>query len=146
MPANGLSTGIDSRLTFNDVTGVQRFMIIESVQAKEDATVGKQIAMDGTVRHPKFHEGWSGTFVLQRGDNSMDNYIALQEASYYLGVDQIPMTITQTITEVSGSISQYQYTNVVISLDDSGMWSGTDIVKQTVTFMASRKLELVNNA
>lgn len=146
MPANGLSTGIDSKLSFVDINGVQRFMIIESVVSKEDAAVGKQIAMDGTVRHPKFHQGWSGTFVLQRSDNSMDNYIALQEASYYQGVDQVPMTITQTITEVSGSISQYQFTNVVITLEDAGMYSGTDIVKQTVAFAASRKLEIVNNA
>jgi len=146
MPANGLSTGIDSKLSFVDINGVQRFLIIESINAKEDATTGKVIAMDGTVRHPKFHEGWSGSFMLQRSDNSMDNYIALQEASYYQGADQVPMTITQTITEVDGSISQYQYTNVVINLDDSGTWTGTDIVKQSVSFMASRKLELVNNA
>lgn len=143
MPANGLSTGIDSKLTFNDINGVQRYVTIESVTAKEDATTDKVVAMDGTVRHPKFHQGWSGNFVLQRSNNVMDNYIALQEASYYRGVDQLPMTITQTITEVDGSISQYQYTNVVIYLEDSGMWSGTEIVKQHVSFQASRKLELV---
>jgi hypothetical protein len=142
MPANGLSTGIDSKLTFNDINGVLRVITIESLTAKEDATIGKEIAMDGTVRHPKFHQGWSGSFVIQRSNNVMDNYIALQEASYYVGVDQLPMTITQTITEVNGSVSQYQYTNVVIALEDSGMWSGTDVVKQHVSFSASRKLEL----
>jgi hypothetical protein len=144
MPANGLSTGIDHKLTFRDINGVQQFVIIESFMAKEDASIGKEIAMDGLVRHPKFHQGWSGSFVLQRSNNVMDHYIALQEAAYYRGVDQIPMTITETITETDGSISQYQYTNVVINLEDAGNWSGNEIAKQRIAFNASRRLELVN--
>lgn len=139
MPANGLSTGIDHKLVFNDVNGVQNFMIIESFSAKEDATTNKEIAIDGNVRHPKFHQGWSGSFTLQRNNNNMDRYIALQEAAYYRGVDQVPMTISETITEVDGTVTKYQYTNVVIVLGDAGTWSGTDIVKQNVSFEASRK-------
>ncbi len=146
MPANGLSVGIDHKLTFNDISGVKNFVILESFTAKEDANVGKEIGMDGNVRHPKFHQGWSGSFTLQRSNNVMDQYIALQEASYYRGVDQIPMTITETITETDGSISQYQYTNVVIMLEDAGNWSGTEVAKQRVSFFASRREPRVNNA
>lgn len=142
MPLNGLTSGIDHKVTFTDINGVEQFAIVESFQSKEDATVGKLIAMDGTVRHPKFHQGWSGSFVLQRNSDFTDAYIASQEASYYLGLDQLPVTITETITENDGTVSQYQYTNVVLTLDDAGMYSGTDIVKQTVTFMASRKINL----
>ncbi len=142
MAANGLSTGIDHKLVFNDINGVENFVIIENFTSKEDAVVGKEIAMDGTVRHPKFHEGWSGSFTLQRTSNFADNYFALQEAAYYLGIDQLPMIITETITEPDGSINQYQYTNVVLALEDAGNWSGTEIVKQRISFMASRKLEL----
>jgi len=146
MPANGLSTGIDHKLTFNDINGVQHYAILESFTAKEDSPIGKEVAMDGNVRHPKFHQGWSGSFVLQRSNNVMDNYIAIQEASYYQGVDQLPMIITETIAEVDGSISQYQYTNVVINLEDAGNWSGTEIAKQRISFMASRRLEIINNS
>lgn len=143
MAANGLSTGIDHKLVFTDVNGNQQFVIIENFTSKEDAVMDKVIAMDGTVRHPKFHEGWSGSFTLQRSNNVMDNYIALQEASYYLGQDQLPMTITETISEPDGTTSQYQYTNTVIMLEDAGNWSGTEIVRQRISFMASRKIELV---
>ncbi len=143
MPLNGLTSGIDCKITFTDVNGVENFTIIESFNAKEDATVGKEIGMDGTVRHPKFHQGESGSFSFQRNDAFLDNYIAAQEASYYLGADQLPLTISQTITESDGSVSQYQYTNVVITLEDMGNYSGTEIVKQKVSFMASRKLRLV---
>jgi hypothetical protein len=143
MPANGLNTGIDHKIVFTDINGVRQFIIIENFTSKEDAVMDKVVAMDGNVRHPKFHEGWSGSFTLQRTNNVMDNYIALQEASYYLGTDQIPMTITETITEPDGSTNQYQYTNVVVALEDAGNWSGTEIVRQRVSFMASRKIELV---
>ena len=143
MPLNGLTSGIDHKLTFTDINGVQSFAILESFTSKEDATTDKVIAMDGTVRHPKFHQGWSGSFVLERNSNFMDNYIAAQEASYYEGLDQTPLTILETITENDGTVSQYQYTNVVIYLEDAGNYSGTEIVKQNATFMASRKLQLV---
>lgn len=142
MPANGLNTGIDHKIVFTDATGVQQFVILESFTAKEDATTDKVVAMDGTVRHPKFHQGWSGSFVLERSNNTLDRYLALQEASYYRGIDQVPMTITETITEVDGAVTKYQYTNVVIYLSDGGTWSGTEIIRQNVTFEASRKLLL----
>lgn len=142
MPLNGLTSGIDSKITFIDITGVLRFAILESFTAKEDATTGKEIAIDGSVRHPKFHQGWSGSFVLERGSNFMDAYIATQETNYNLGLDQIPVTITQTITETDGTVSQYQYINCVVTLENSGNYSGTEIAKQNCTFMASRKIEL----
>lgn len=142
MPLNGLSSGIDHKITFTDVNGVVNFAIIENFNSKEDATTDKVIAMDGTVRHPKFHQGWSGSFTLERNSDFMDAYIASQESSYYLGADQLPITITETIEENNGTISQWQYTNVVIYLEDAGNYSGTEIVKQRATFMASRKLNM----
>ncbi len=142
MAVDGLISGIDSKITFNDVNGVQKFVILENFTSKEDAVILKEISIDGVPRHPKLHQGWSGSFTLQRTNDVMDRYIALQEAAYYQGIDQVPMTITQTITEVNGSVSQYQYTGVVIALEDAGNYSGTEIVKQRVTFMARRK-ELV---
>jgi hypothetical protein len=142
MPANGLSTGIDHVLVFNDITGVRQFVILESFTAKEDATTDKKIAIDGTVRHPKFHVGWSGSFIIQRDNPVMDNYFAQQEASYYQGIDQLPMTITETITESNGNVSQFQYTNVVLVFDSAGMWSGTQTVDQSMSFLASRRNSL----
>jgi len=143
MPLNGLSSGIDSKVTFTDLNGVLNFSIIENFTAKEDATTDKVVAMDGTVRHPKFHQGWSGSFMLERNSNFMDNYIAAQEAAYYRGLDQINVTISQTITENNGTVSQYQYTECVLYLEDSGNYSGTEIVKQSVSFVSARKLQLV---
>lgn len=142
MPLNGLTSGIDHKITITDVNGVEQFSIIESFSSKEDATTDKIIAMDGTVRHPKFHQGWSGTFVLERNTPFTDAYFAAQEASYYLGADQIAATITETITENDGTVSQWQYTGCVLTLEDAGSYSGTEIVKQSVSFMGARKFQL----
>lgn len=142
MPLNGLTSGIQNKISFIDETGTLHFAILESFSAKEDATIPKYIGIDGTVRHKKFHQGWSGSFMLQREDNFLDAYIALQESEYYLGLDSSPVIITQTITENDGSINAYQYTSVVLLLESAGDYTGTDIVKESVSFVASRKLPL----
>ena len=142
MPANGLSTGIDIKISFSDADGVQQFAILESFSASENATATEKVAIDGTTRFPKFHLGWKGSFVYQRNSDVLDQYIALQEANYYLGVDQLPGTITQTITEANGSVSQYSYSNVVLILENGGTWTGTDIVTQNFSWQGSRKQQL----
>lgn len=142
MPLNGLTSGIDITLTFTDINGVQQFAIVESFTSKEDATVDKLVQINGQVRHPKFHQGWSGTFVVQRNSALIDAYIAAQEIRYYQGLDQLEITINQLITESNGTISQWQYRDVIITLEDAGMYSGTEIVKQTVSYMAATKVQL----
>ena len=142
MPANGLSTGIDTKIYFSDANGVQQFALLESFEASENADVIEKIQCDGVTKFPKFHKGWKGTFTFQRNSDVLDSYIAVQESVYYLGVDQLPGTITQTIIEVDGTVSQYSYSNAVLVLQDGGTWSGTDIVTQKFSFNASRKQKL----
>ncbi len=142
MPVNGLNSGLDVKITYSDANGVQQFAILQSFSASENANAPEKVSIDGTTRFPKFHMGWKGTFEYQRDSNVLDNYIANQESQYYLGVDQLPGTITQTITENNGTVSQYSYSNVVLILENGGTWSGTDIVMQSFSFLASRKQQL----
>lgn len=142
MPVDGLDSGIQHKVSWIDSTGILRFQLIESFQSKEDATTNKHVQMNGEVRHPKFHMGWSGSFVLERSGDFMDSYIAAQEADYLRGIDQRPVTITETITEVDGTVSQWQYTNAVLTLENAGDWTGIEITKQNVTFQARRKIKI----
>lgn len=143
MPLNGLNSGLDVTFKYTDANGVQQFSKLESFTMSENAPVLEQVAMDGSTRFPKFHQGWKGSAVFQRNSNAIDSYIALQETNYYLGADQLPGTITETIKENDGTVSQYQYTNVVLVLEDGGTSSGTDIIKQTLSIYASRKIQLL---
>lgn len=143
MPLDGgLSSGVTNTLTFVDQNGNVNFTGIESFTAKEDAPTERFIQMNGVVSNPQFPHGWSGSFMIGRKGNFMDNYIAAKESDYYANGNQITMTITQTIKESDGSISQYQYLGVVITLDSAGDWTGTSIVKQSVSYVASRRIKI----
>lgn len=146
MPAAGLTIGADSKLTFVDVNGINRFLLLSNFTFKEDANINKKVMMDGEVRLPKFHTGISGSFNIERSNNDTDAYFASQEAAYYLGGDQLPMTITQTITESNGTVSQYQFTNVVLVLENGGSYSGEESVSMSVSFMASRRKNMNQQA
>lgn len=139
---DGLTSGQSVTTTWSDINGNKNWQILESFTAKEDADVPKQTAIDGKTRHPLFLRGWSGTAVYQRGSNSLDQYFADRERNYYNGADQVDLTITQTIKEVNGKISQYQFIGVTITMEDAGTVSGTDIVKQTISWQAKRRMAL----
>lgn len=136
---DGLSTGASSKLVITGSDGVENFIQLESFTSKEDAPIIKKVAMDGTVRNAKLPQGWSGTMVFQRGGPEIDEYINDFSRNYRLGGDQLNLTITHTINELDGTISKYTYSGVVIELTDAGMWSGTDIVSQTLNFTSTAR-------
>ncbi|MFD2271836.1 hypothetical protein ACFS07_13390 [Undibacterium arcticum] len=54
----------------------------------------------------------------------------------------MPVTITETIQEVSGSISQYRYLQVLLTLEDAGNYKGDDSVHQKMRFVAARRVKV----
>lgn len=139
---DGLTSGQSATVTWTDIDGNKNFQILESFSFRENSDIKDETAMDGITRHPKFWFGWHGGAVYQRGNNVLDQYFANGEANYYLGADQIDMTITLTIKELNGQISQYQFTGAVLMMEDGGTYSGTDIVKQSITWKAKRRMAL----
>lgn len=143
MPQNGYSIGRD--ITINVVTADGPLPItgVTSWKAKQETTevVVKQI--DGTVDRLRFFEGWTGTCMVERKDSVIDQYFCQLESDYFAGVQEGEVTITETITEQDGSISQFRYRKVLLKLDDAGAWEGDKSVKRTVTWVASRKIQLV---
>lgn len=64
------------------------------------------------------------------------------EANYYAGINEQPATITETITEVNGQVTQYRYLNVLFKLDDAGSKAGDQTVKQKLSFVAARRTKI----
>lgn len=145
MPNGGLSVGRDITLRFNFLSGPLEFPTssIESFEAKPMAPLKNYVALDGLLQPVLFHEGWDISISIARKSNLLDQFWALQEAEYYAGTPQPGGTITETIQEANGSISQYLYTNFVIKLDNAGMWKGNEFVIQTLIGQASRKEQLL---
>jgi hypothetical protein len=90
----------------------------------------------------RFFDVCSGTFDLERQDSKVYDYLAQLEANYYAGLNEQPVTITETITEVSGAVTQYRYLGVLLRLDDAGDKAGDSTVKQRLSFTAQRRIKV----
>lgn len=139
MPINGFTVGRDVTLTVTTDSGPLDLNLITNFRSKPEQTEQKTKGIDGVTRHVRFPDGWSGSFDISRTDSTVDDYFAQLEANYYAGINEQPGTITETITEVSGAVSQYRYTGVLLKLDDAGEFAGDKVVTQKLSFVASRR-------
>lgn len=143
MPINGFSVGRDLALDITSAEGPLRFGLITKFTSKPDSTDEKIKGLDGRTRHVRFPEGWSGSFEMERQDAQIDRYFAKLENDYYAGANEEPCTITETRTEPDGSLSQYRYEGVLLKLEEAGDWEGAKTVKQKLSFVASRRTQIV---
>lgn len=141
MPLQGYTVGRDVTYTVSGPDGPIRFSEITKFTSKQDKTEKKIKGLDGITRHLRFPDGWSGSMEIDRRDSTVDDYFAQLESNYYAGLNEDGGTITETITEADGSVSQYRYTGVLLSLDDAGSKGGDDNVKMKVSFVASRRIK-----
>ena len=143
MPQNGISIGRDIALNVVTSKGPISLGIVTGFKSKQDTTESRVKGIDGISRHLRFFDGWSGSFDVERTGATVDNYFTQLEADYYAGLNEGPVTITETITEPDGSLSQFRHTGVYLRLEDNGSYSGDSSVKQSIGFKSSRKLKLV---
>ncbi len=139
---DGLTSGQSARITFTQAGVTLGFAILQNFQMTKNTNVITSIDITGKARHPQIHTDWTGSATYFRGGPEIDNYFADQERDFYLGGDQVNCTITETIQELNGAVSQWQYTDVTLQLADSGTYSGEDIVMQTINLFADRKIRL----
>lgn len=122
--------GPNGRIDLSHVTSFEARQITQSVR------VGR---LDGFQMGTELPKGWEGSFQLDRGDSTVDDFIALAEQQYYSGSQMAAGTMYQYVTETDGSTSTYQYTNVVFKLTNSGTWKGDSSVQQTLDFFATQR-------
>ena len=87
--------------------------------------------------------GWDGTISMDRTDATVDRFFANAEAGYYAGANSYTASITQTVQEISGAITQWQYIGVVLGFGEAGKWQGDKEVNQVIEFFASKKIEVI---
>jgi hypothetical protein len=142
MPVNGFSVGRDVVLDIVGPSGVLVFNLITGFNSRPDLNEQKVKGLDGLVRPVIFHDGWSGSFDIERQDSQLDDYWAQLEANYFAGINSGSITITETITEVAGNTTQYRYEGVQLKLADAGDAKGDQVVKQRLDFMAGRRIKV----
>lgn len=139
---NQFNIGRDSQLTIMSATGPLSFNIITDFDSKPQIKQIESDGIDGTMRFRNLPMGHTGSFKLDRADSNVTDYFAQQEANFFAGLNPDTVTITQTITEASGAITQYQYTGVTLALEDAGNWKGLEKITQSIAFRASRLIKV----
>lgn len=142
MPMNGFSVGRDVSLSIVTAAGPLRLSLITGFSAKPNTAETRVKGLDGITRFLRFPDGWAGSFDVERQDSTVDDYFAQLEANYFAGINEQSATITETITEPNGGVSQWRYLGVLLKLDDAGSWGGDQTVKQKLSFMAARRIKL----
>jgi len=143
MPSSGYATGQDITLHFYDQNGAVDFGIgITNFNAKQDVAKNRIKPIDSPSVNQIFYEGWSGSCDIERNNPKVMDYFIAQEAAFYRGENLPEASITETIVEADGSISQYIYTGVRLSLDDGGSFARDTAVTQRISFEAARKQKL----
>jgi hypothetical protein len=87
-------------------------------------------------------DGWRGTIEIDRSDATLDTFQATLEANFWNGSNQLSGTIVQTIVEDNGSITQYQYNNVMFWVEDPGNFRADGKVSQRMEFSAGIRLRI----
>lgn len=144
MPITGLNVGRDCTFQVYDPNtgGIIDFANITMFDAKPDVTDLKHKALDGLVLHGNQPDSWSGSFTLDRASSAADQFISLLETAYYNGQNIDNGTITQTIQEANGSITQWRFTNVSLKMDDAGSWANDKFISQKFSWHASRRIQI----
>lgn len=143
MPQNGYNVGRDVTIVIQTPYGPLSIPKVTKFNPKPDVVEVKIKRMDGVVDHLRIPNGWSGTLEVPRDGSTVDDYFAQVEADFYSGVNEQPSSIYETIANPNGSISQYRYEGVMLSLDDAGERSGDKEISQRMKFVGSRKIRIV---
>ncbi len=142
MPVNNFSVGRDISLTIVTASGPLNLSLITGFRSKPEMAEVKVKGLDGLTRHARFYDGWTGGFDVERQDSTVDDYFAQLESNYYAGINEQPATITETITEPNGAVTQYRYMQVLLKLDNAGEWKGDSTVKQQISFIAAQRRKI----
>lgn len=142
MPMNGYSIGRDVTITITLPDGTALDLgKITKFTSKQETDTQKIKGLDGRTDQLRFFAGWTGSFEAERRGPEVDQYFADLEANYYAGGDEPPATITETILEPSGAVSQFRYERVVLMYDDAGDKQGDKSVSTKLSFFAQRRVQ-----
>jgi hypothetical protein len=141
MPINGISVGKDITVTFNDNNGNVVTTRVKMFSAKQKTSNRETVALDGVNRHLNIPMGWSGSIEAERTGPELEAFIFNLEQIYVSGAAIPLITITETIQETNGSVTQWQYQGCVVEMDSSGEWKGDDYITQKINFMAQAKIQ-----
>ena len=122
--------GILGRIDLTHVTGFHATQGVKSLRVER---------LNNTPLGADIPSGWTGSFSVDRGNSTQDDLAATLESMYWGGQRLPHGQIYQYINEPDGSQSTYLFSGVALNLTDAGTWQQSNVVKQTISFFASRR-------
>lgn len=139
MPVNSFSIGRDCQLVIIGAFGRVDLTYVTGFESEQLTQSVRLERLDGVPTGAELPKGWRGSFEVERGTSSVDDFIAATELNYYATGALQNGTVYQYVNEVDGSVSTYQYSDVMFRLANSGSWRGDASVKQKLEFFASKR-------
>lgn len=139
MAISVFSVGRDTQLVVVGPSGTINLVHVTAFESRQVTQSVRVNRLDGSQMGMELPKGWEGSFELERGDSTVEDFIAATEQSYYSGSMSSISTMYQYVSEVDGSTSTYQYDSVVFRLTNAGLWKGDAAVKQKLEFFGSRR-------
>src|SRR6185312_10215850 len=133
------SVGRDTQLVLIGPTGRIDLTHVTSFDSRQITQSVRVDRLDGTRMGTELPKGWEGSFEIERGSSTVDDFIAAAEQQYFNGSSVSSSTMYQYVTETDGSTSTYQYDNVTFRLSNAGIWKGDSSVRQKLEFFAVRR-------
>jgi len=143
MAINSLSVGRDMTINIHTPSGEINLDTVTSFRANSDTDNRTSVSINGNVLPVPLPMGVSGSFDLDRTSPALEEYWQSFEDQYYKGENILSSTITVTVNEANGSVSQYILTGIMFDNPTYGTWSGDNIVAQTISFRGSRIEKIV---
>lgn len=137
---------IGKDITIDIVLRTGRILRLGNVTSFDRKPVHKKINSDGIDGVPKkgvIPGGWELMLDVDREHNEAELWWDDYERRYYDGEAIQNVTVTETITEGDGSITQFRYEGVALHLDDAGAYKGDSNVKMKLKGEASFRRRIV---
>jgi hypothetical protein len=142
MPYNTFTVGSDCQIVVMGPFGRVDLAHVTGFEAHQVTVPLRVDRLDGVQLGAELPRGWTGTFLLDRGSSAVDDFIAQIEQAYNAGQTVNAGTLYQYVNEPNGSMSTYQFSNVVFKLTSAGSYRGDAAVAQKLDFFASSRARI----
>ena len=142
MPYNTFTIGSDCQVVVMGPFGRVDLAHVTGFEAHQMTLALRVDRLDGVQLGAELPKGWTGSFMLDRGSSSADDFIAQIEQAYLTGQSISAGTLYQYVNEPDGSTSTYQFNGVVFKLTSAGVYKGDAAVTQKLDFYASGRIRV----
>lgn len=139
---NDFNIGSDTTISLIVNGAILKSSILTSFEAKQMTNSVDSTGLDGVNRFDEIDKGWDLSLEFDRADSIMDDFFAAKEAARYAGEPSPEISITETTTNVDGSIVKYRYNRVSLKFDTIGVRKGDAKIEAKVSGKASRRIKI----